>query len=149
MDKYNLDERMPFTPLTFYMEYVLLRYNNYLKNKLRNFDITQGEITFIYNIFYYKSLSQRELANLLFVSEAYVTKILKKLEKKGYIVRKIDEKNSSKKIVSLSENGELLVHQILKLTYEWETLFTQSLTDVEKDKFKENLHKITINSMEL
>ncbi|AWX31955.1 MarR family winged helix-turn-helix transcriptional regulator [Methanosphaera sp. BMS] len=149
MDKYNLDERMPFTPLTFYMEYILLRYNNYLKNKLTNFDITQGEITFIYNIFYYKSFSQRELANLLFVSEAYVTKMLKKLEKKGYIVRKIDEKNSSKKIVSLSQKGELLVHQILKLTYEWETLFTQTLSDADKDKFKENLHKITINSMEL
>ena len=149
MDKYNLDERMPFTPITFYMEYVLLRYNNYLKNKLTNFDITPGEITFIYNILYYKSLSQRELANLLFVSESYVTKILKKLEKKGYIVRKVDENNSSKKIVSLSQKGELLVHQILKLTYEWETLFTQSLSDAEKDKFKENLHKITINSMEL
>ncbi len=149
MDKYNLDERMPFTPITFYMEYVLLRYNNYLKNKLTNFDITQGEITFIYNIFYYKSLSQRELANLLFVSEAYVTKMLKKLEKNGYVVRTIDQNNSSKKIVCLSQKGELLVHQVLKLTYEWETLFTQNLSDVEKDKFKENLHKITINSMEL
>ena len=35
MDKTSFEERMPFTPLTFYMEYLLLRYNNYLKEKLK------------------------------------------------------------------------------------------------------------------
>ena len=148
MDKTSFEERMPFTPLTFYMEYLLLRYNNYLKEKLNDVDITQGEITFIYNIFYHKSLSQRELAEALFVSEANVTKMLKKLEKKGYIERKTDENKLSKKIVFLSKKGELLVHQILKLTYEWEAKITEILDDDENETFKELLQDITIHSID-
>lgn len=149
MDKSKLDERMPFTPITLYMDYMLLRYNNYLKDKLDDLNITQGEMSFIYNIFYHKSLSQRELAEVLFVSEAYVTKMLNKLEKKDYVERKVDENNSSRKIVFLSPKGELLVHHILKLTYEWEAMVTQILTDEENDSFKHILHELTLHTIDL
>ena len=65
-------DRIVLTPTNLYMEYILLSYNNYLKDKLEDIEITYGELTYIYNIKFFPSISQRELAEILFVSEANV-----------------------------------------------------------------------------
>ncbi len=79
MVKFNLDEYKYFTPLTAYMEFILLNYNNFLKNHLKNSDISNREFLYLFNIFYNKEISQKDLADLMYVSEANVTKIVKKL----------------------------------------------------------------------
>ena len=89
MVKFNLEEELKyFTPFTVYMEYILLHYNNFLKTHLKNKNISTKEFLYLYNIFYPKQVSQKELAERMFVSEANITKIIKKLEKKGYVERK-------------------------------------------------------------
>lgn len=44
------NDRIVLTPTNLYMEYILLSYNNYLKEKLDDIEITYGELTYIYNI---------------------------------------------------------------------------------------------------
>ena len=78
------EDRIVLTPINLYMEYILLSYNNFLKEKLDDVSITYGELTYIYNIKYYPSISQRELADTLFVSVANVAKMIKKLVDKGW-----------------------------------------------------------------
>lgn len=51
-----------------------------LKNNFEN--ITPRDFTYLVNIFYNPNISQRELADLLIVSEANVGQIVKRLEKK-------------------------------------------------------------------
>ena len=89
------DDRIVLTPINLYMEYILLSYNNFLKEKLDDVSITYGELTYIYNIKYYPSISQRELAETLFVSEANVAKMIKKLVDKGLVKKQKDENNNS------------------------------------------------------
>lgn len=141
------DERILFTPFTFFMEYILRRYHEYLRNKLKGTDITPSELSYLFNIFYYKSLSQRELSDLLFVSEPNVTKMTKKLENKEYIQRDIDKANKSRKILSLTKKGELFVYKLIKLTYEWETKVSYSFNDEDMDNIKHLLYEITDNSL--
>ncbi len=148
MDTFDLEKKIKYTPKTLYMEYILINYYNFLKEKLEDKHITQGELTFLYNIYYHESISQRELADLLFVSEAYVTKILKKLEKKEYIKRKIDEKNKSKKMIYLSEKGRTLTSDFLKITHEWEKKLTKSLDYIEDDKLSKLLYDLAYNTIE-
>ena len=76
------NDRIVLTPINLYMEYILLSYNDFLKKKLTDIEITYGELTYIYNIKFYPSISQRELSETLFVSEANVAKMVKKLVKK-------------------------------------------------------------------
>ena len=65
---------------------------------LEDIEITYGELTYIYNIKFFPSISQRELAEILFVSEANVAKMVKKLVKKGIVEKRKDESNKSRNV---------------------------------------------------
>lgn len=139
-------ERILITPLTLYMEYINLKYDAFLKEKLKDLDITTGDLTYLINIFYHEKLSQRQLADILYVSEANVAKILKRLEKKGYIERVKDENNKSRKLINLTEKGNLTTYSLIKITYEWENKITDNFTDKEVSNLKEVLYELTQNS---
>lgn len=145
-DKDWSKEKISLTPITLYMEYLDLKYNDYLKKKFKTEDINPGDFTYIINIFYHENLSQKDLAELLFVSEANVAKILKKLDNKGYILRLVDEKNNSRHILKLTEKGKVTASALIKSSYEWENKITKSFNDEELDKLRELLYQLSFNS---
>ena len=150
MVKFNTKEELKyFAPFTIYMEYILMNYNNFLKDHLKNKDITTKDFLYLFNIFSNKNISQKDLADLMFVSEANITKILKKLEKKGYIERKKDENNKSINIIFLSNEGELLVYQLVKYSIEWETKVSKFFDIKEMENFKDLLYELSENSVDV
>lgn len=76
------EEKIINTNLNMYIEYILFRYNNFLKENIKNQNITLGDLTYLINISYDEGISQKNLSELLFVSEANVARFLKKLEKR-------------------------------------------------------------------
>lgn len=143
------DDRIALTPINLYMEYVLLSYNNYLKNNLNDVDITHGELTYIYAIKFYQNSSQRDIAELYFVSEANVAKMVNKLVKKGLVKKEKDENNKSRNILSLTEKGEEVFVKINLLTYKWERKITKKMTNDEFFELKEKLYQITEESIDI
>ena len=142
-------DRIMFTPLNLYMEYILLSYNNFLKKKLDDVQITYGELTYIYNIKFYPGISQRQMADTLFVSEANVAKMVKKLVKKDLVEKKKDKSNKSRNILFLTEKGEEAFVKINVLTCGWERKITKKLSNEELFEFKEILYKLTKESADL
>ena len=142
-------DRIVFTPTNLYMEYILLSYNNYLKNKLEDIEITYGELTYIYNIKFFPSISQRELAEILFVSEANVAKMVKKLVRKGIVEKRKDESNKSRNVLRLTDKGEELFVKINVITCGWEREITKNLSNDEFFNFKEQLYDMIKESTEL
>ena len=147
-EKWN-DNRIILTPINLYMEYVLLTYNNYLKEKLDDVSITHGELTYIYNIKYYPLISQRELAETLFVSEANVAKMIKKLVQKGLVKKEKDKNNKSRNILSLTEKGEEIFVKINVLTCAWERDITKKLSNEDLFDLKQKLYLLTQESADL
>lgn len=143
------NDRIILTPINLYMEYILLSYNNFLKEKLDDVKITYGELTYIYNIKYFPSISQRELSETLFVSEANVAKMIKKLVNKGLVEKKKDEKNKSRNILNLTQKGEEVFIKINVLTCGWERKITQNLSNEQFFEFKKNLYELTKESTDL
>ena len=142
-------DRIVLTPTNLYMEYILLSYNNYLKDKLEDIEITYGELTYIYNIKFFPSISQRELAEILFVSEANVAKMVKKLVNKEIVEKRKDETNKSRNILRLTEKGEELFVKINLITCGWEREITKNLSNEEFFNFKEQLYDMIKESTEL
>jgi DNA-binding MarR family transcriptional regulator len=142
-------DRIVLTPTNLYMEYILLSYNNYLKDKLEDIEITYCELTYIYNIKFFPSISQRELAEILFVSEANVAKMVKKLVKKGIVEKRKDENNKSRNILRLTEKGEELFVKVNLITCGWEREITKNLSNEEFFKFKEQLYDLIKQSTEI
>ena len=142
------DERISFTPIILYTEYINLQYDYFLKENFKEWDITSGDSTYLINIFYHEKLSQRELSDILYVSEANVTQIVKRLENKGVIHRVVDETNKSRKILSLTHKGKLIVISLIKEIYELETKLTSQFSRQDVENFKKILYKLTEKSTE-
>ncbi|AMK16143.1 MarR family winged helix-turn-helix transcriptional regulator [Methanobrevibacter olleyae] len=132
------DERISFTPIILYMEYINLQYARYLRENFK--EITSGDSTYLINIFYHQNISQRELADLLFVSESNVAQIIKKLENKGFIERLVDENNKCRKNLRLTNIGKLTVFSLIKVIYEGESKLNESYSQEEIELFKKMLY---------
>ncbi|MBQ8018336.1 MAG: winged helix-turn-helix transcriptional regulator [Methanobrevibacter sp.] len=148
MDDWEND-RILLTPTNLYMEYILLSYNNFLRQKLDDVKITYGELTYIYNIKFFPSISQRKLAETLFVSEANVAKMVKKLVEKGLVEKQKDKANKSRNILKLTEKGEEVFVKINVITCGWERNITKNMSNEEYFKFKQTLYEITKESTDL
>ena len=150
MDDINWkNDRILLTPINLYMEYLQLSYNDFLTKKLEDIEITYGELTYIYNIKYYPSISQRELAEKLYVSEANVAKMVKKLVKKGLVEKTKDKTNKSRNILSLTDEGEELFDKINVITCGWERNLTKNFTNEEYFEFKQKLYELVKESVNL
>lgn len=89
------------------------------------------------NIFYNPNISQRELADLLIVSEANVGQIVKRLEKNNSVYREYYEDNKSRRIIHLTRKGNDAVSLLLKIAREWESKFFENYSLDDKKRFKE------------
>lgn len=122
-----------FIPIILYMDYINAEYNKFLKNYFK--DITPRDFSYLVNIFYHPNISQRELADLLVVSEANVGQIIKRLEKNNLIYRDLDEENKSRRIINLTDEGKSAVFTLLGIAYKWEAKFFENYDNDEKKIF--------------
>ena len=146
MPDLNFEEETIFlTPIILYIDYINIIHNDYLKKNFKN--ITPRDFTYLVAVFYHQNISQRELAELLYVSESNVTQIIKRLEKNGYIIRRPDVSNKSKKIINLSDEGKLVLFSLMKIVYEWEGEFLKDYTNEEVELFKKMLYEYSQKSI--
>jgi DNA-binding MarR family transcriptional regulator len=131
-------ERIMFTPALLYIDYISLHFNKYLKKNYE--DLTPRDFTYLANISYNPNCSQKDLAQLLFVSESNVAQIVKRLEKNGLVTREFDEKNKSRRILNLTDKGKELLFTLLKETYEGESKFFENYPPEDVEKFKKMLY---------
>ncbi|WP_458456707.1 MarR family winged helix-turn-helix transcriptional regulator [Methanobrevibacter sp.] len=129
------DERFETTPVFYFINYINVIHNNYLKENFN--EIAPRDFTYLSHIYYHKDISQKELADLLYVSESNVAQIIKRLEKNGYVKREIVKDNKSKKILSLTDKGELAFNSLFDLIIDFESQLFKNYSDEDKEKFKE------------
>ena len=91
---------------------------------------------------------QEELASRFHMNESTIARALRKLEDAGMVQRKVDENNRRRKIITVTEKGRAAVNAIDKIDAKWEER-VQSLSLDEKNKLKEMLQALAIESMEL
>lgn len=74
--------------------------------------------------------------------------MLKKLENRGYIDKKVDENNKSRRLVSLTPEGLLLTKEVLKITQLWEQNVLKNIDGIEDKKFTK-LYEFAYNTHEI
>ena len=92
-----------------------------------------------------EGLIQKDLADTFGRTTASITSMLKGLEKKGYIRREIPANNERQKNIYVEEKGVNLIETFDKVFMQIENEVTDSLTDEEKESFKNILIKINNN----
>ena len=141
----KIDEKNLDITATFAM--IKRSYIRYLEHKITTHDITSGETPFLFVLNEKDKITQKELSDSLRTSEGLTTRVLKSLEKKEYITRKVDEKNKRRKIITITPKGKKTAEIIKKYQKEWENEIFGFLTDSEFNEFKSILKNSLINSI--
>lgn len=133
-------------PLPLSIEYINSKYDSFLKEKLKDSAITPTDSVYLTHIYFRQTMSQCDIAKLFYVSQANVAKIVKKLEKNGYIERTKDERNKSRNLISLTEKGLSTTETLIEFSKEWEKEILANLAYEELDFIKSVLFKMAWNS---
>lgn len=108
----------------------------------------RGQFQFLMGLAREDGIIQEELANNFHMNESTIARALRKLEDAGMVQRKVDENNRRRKIITVTEKGRAAVDAIAKIDHKWEER-VQSLSPDEKNKLKEMLRVLAVESMEL
>ena len=114
--------------------------SNQMSNEfLKRFDLTTAQFDVLLQIRTYQPLTQMELAEKVTVTQGGISRMLTRLEKEGYIVRKQDWKT---KTISLTEQGESALESIARATCISIFVFDDVLNEEEQKILYELMTKV-------
>lgn len=129
-----------------YVEELVASYRNYLKNLLKNNNISLAEAPFLIRIRFSDNTTQNDLTKLFNVSKGYTAKLLRKFEDDGWIVRMENPMNHRQKIVKLTSDGIKKTDELISFMDAWENKITVDLTFDELKILKKLLFKIVLET---
>ncbi len=116
-------------------------------NKTLENGIYPGQAVSLWFIHQQPGISQRDLAKKMHVAPPTVTNMLQKLEKIGFIERKIDERDQRLIHIYLKEQGINMLNK-LKITFaEIVNISLQGLDQKQQNDLVQMLEKISLNIM--
>jgi DNA-binding MarR family transcriptional regulator len=122
-------------------------YRKFAQNRIlkSGYDITIDQWLVLKTLHENKSISQNEIAELVFKDFASITRIIEILVQKAYITRKINTTDRRKFVLEITENGNKIIEKIYPIVIENRK---QALTDLSIDEInnlKIQLEKIITN----
>lgn len=78
----------------------------FINQELKNYKISEGQFEYFIIIYENEGINQKDLASLMNVGKASVTKAIKKLLEEGLIERKVNEKDQRNYGLYISEKGK-------------------------------------------
>ena len=120
----------------------------YTMKALKGLDMNQSELSALRSIVWTPGINQTELSERLSVDKAAIARTIHRLEKKGYIERKADEKDKRINRLYPLEKASLVKDESISVEnrfYEW--LFS-ILGEEERTKFLETLDRLTQRAIE-
>ncbi len=98
---------------------------------LKRFDLTTAQFDVLMQIRIYQPLTQMELAEKVTVTQGGISRMLVRLEKEGYIVRKQDWKT---KTISLTNKAETILEQAMPEQLAFQSSFFDDILNEEEQK---------------
>ncbi|ETT83045.1 MarR family transcriptional regulator [Viridibacillus sp. FSL R5-0477] len=106
--------------------------SNQLSNDfLKRFDLTTAQFDVLMQIRIYQPLTQSELAEKVTVTQGGISRMLARLEKENYIVRKQDWKT---KTINLTAKAEAILDQAMPEQLAFQTSFFDDVLNEEEQK---------------
>ena len=120
---YSLDNNeIDNVPIGFFFGLAARQYLNFFDKYLSELDINQNQFWILLNLCHEQNISQDKMASVLRVNGATMTRELNDLEKRRLIIRKTDENDRRKKLVSLFDKGFEMLESAQDVDYETESV---------------------------
>ena len=126
---------------------VLYRYGQcYISKNLEPYGIGSGQYIFLIALYRQQGINQGQLSEYLRVDKATTAKAIKHLEKEGYIIRDIDEKDKRAYKLFLTQKAMDIRSELYQVLRKWEDIFSAGLAADEKRTFLKTIEHMAENA---
>lgn len=117
----------------------------FLGKGLEDYNIGQGQVMFLLELYIEDGRNQEELADVLKIDKGTTARAIKKLEQNEFIKREKDEKDKRSNRVYLTEKGKNMKDNIFLILNQWDQKMSEQLDEGERDLMIKLLRKVCSN----
>ncbi|WP_406670263.1 MarR family transcriptional regulator [Methanolobus sp. ZRKC4] len=119
-----------------------------LNTRMKELGLSGGQFSVLMVLSYEQGLTQDKIAWLLLIDKGSVARAVNVLEDKGFVKRVTDESNRRAVQLYLTESGERIIPEVIRIDQEMEQIIFSGFTEKEKTQIKALLLKMAQNSYE-
>lgn len=134
MEKIKFDIQKSFG---FHFISIAVSIKRLMEDQLKQYDLTHLQFSILMNLYKNRITTQKELLKYIYGDEASITRLVDRLESKGYIKRLQCKNDKRKKNIVLTESGIALTEKVIPYAVEVNKELTKGL---EKDEANTLLH---------
>ncbi|MGM9971922.1 MAG: MarR family winged helix-turn-helix transcriptional regulator [Anaeroplasmataceae bacterium] len=133
--------------LGYYVKVLSQAYESFKNIDLREFDLTSQQFEVLMYLYRHENdcTNQKDIEHLLDVTAATASGILKRLELKGYIIRKVSNNDSRYKEIIITSKGKEFKDVIIKRMDDNEKSILKGISIEEEQTLIELLKKVIVN----
>lgn len=120
----------------------------FINEKIKDMDITAGQIPFLMVLSREEGISQDNLASHFHIDKGVVARALRRLEDNKYIFREIDSENRRRHLIYLTSKGKETIPQIKNIDKEWEDSMRSKISEDEYNHIFNIIKKMALNCLE-
>lgn len=126
MEKYDIHKNLGYLTYS-----ITQKMKKNVEKKIRKYDITSLQFSILLQISTFKTMSQKDISNVLSGDNPSTAKIIKKLLDKNLVSRISSKEDKRVKLISLSPQGQELLDKLSLETKEEEEKIKSSMEEVE------------------
>ena len=120
----------------------------FINEKIKDMDITAGQIPFLMVLSHEEGISQDDLASHFHIDKGTVARALRKLEDNKYLFREIDPENRRRHLIYLTSKGKSTVPKIVDIDKEWGDSMRSNISEDEYNHVFNILRKMALKCLE-
>lgn len=119
-----------------------------INHRMKELGLSAGQFFVLMVLSDEQGITQDYLAGIFLIDKGSIARAVNVLEEKGIVKRITDENNRRAVRLYLTEAGEKLIPEVVKIDREWEEAAFSELTEEEREQAKKLLRRISENSYE-
>lgn len=119
------------------------QFQSYMTQEMKDYDLNFSECIYLAELEAHEGIHQANLSDLLIIDPALTTRVMKSLEKKGYIERRKELSDKRIILVYLSDQGKKITPLIIDKLSAWTDLLSAPFSEEETQQVYDALIKMT------
>lgn len=117
----------------------------YLTHRLSEYGINAAEEYILMYLLGHENTNQDSIAKYFILDKGSVARSLAKLERKGFIVRRINDENQREKVIKLTDKSNNMREMLGAQLISWQNAMYEGLSEEERRIFEKTVEKIAAN----
>jgi len=142
MEKQNFELQKS---LGYHFNIIFINIKKSMEIKLKDYNLTHLQFSILINLYKNNVTTQKELLKYTYGDETSITRLVDRLESKGYLKRVQSSEDKRKKMFLLTEEGVILTEELITSAKKVNSEITANLSKEESTLLLELLQKIDIS----